>query len=346
MKVFKVSEACNGCGECIVSTGFLIEDTKGFAIPSPGEYIKDKDLPMAEKLVQQCPVGALSIVEQSSTPKRGKDGLAQLAKVLEERMKALEIPRISHKELAFKEEDYSIAHQQVNEYKSTYDSWDAAVRAGQKEFRSVYMDHIKEFVINALSQYKSKVLRQYYDLSDPKHTYYAGIGAKMATILKEVKAEACSLSESVLSFPEDLIYFHPEEAPRFQEMLNEEYSKYILMNDYINCFCEAFEKECRSDDRESRYENWIVAQEYGQREVKSLFGTTWKPTYAMEGVNKAGEAMLKRLLFRLSYPKDYGLRCLDDVYEDNLEFVMEEYRKLVNAEIARKIAAFKKAIGC
>ena len=344
MQVFCVSKDCNACGECTLSTDLLIETVEGYAIPAPGKYIEEKELDQAVKLTKQCPVGALSIVERNSVSNVGKSGLIQLAEVLERRMKAVEIPDISYRELEFKGSDYKVEHGWVDEYREKYPSWDKAMSAGEEKFESVYWNRRKDFVASVLTQYKSKVLRKYYDLQDPEHTYYAGIGVKMTVILEEIKGEASSLGGSALHFPEDFTKFCPEMEPQFMRDLKEEYDRYIGSNDYINKFCEGFEREDEKRGRDFRFKGGIVAEEYGQREVKSLFGTSWKPTYRMQNVNKTGERMIEHLLSMLSYPNDYGLRSLDDIYADKLEYVMGEYRKLVEKEISKKVVAFKKII--
>jgi len=65
----------------------------------------------------------------------------------------------------------------------------------------------------------------------------------------------------------------------------------------------------------------------------------------MKNVNSTGERMLERLLFKLSCPRSCGCRGIDDIYEDNLEFVMKQYRELVDAQISKKVETFKKVIG-
>lgn len=58
MKIFSVSKACNACGECILRTALLTEDSNGFAVPAQGHYIQECDLPEAEQVAAQCPVNA------------------------------------------------------------------------------------------------------------------------------------------------------------------------------------------------------------------------------------------------------------------------------------------------
>lgn len=347
MKVFKVSNACNACGECLLATNLLTETPEGFATPAPGRYIEANELAQAENLVRQCPVGALSIVDHSSTSAKGREGLKQLATILENRMKAVQIPNVSYKEVEFKESDYHVEHQWVDEYKKRYPSYDKACNAGKEQFRIVYWNHMKDFVANILVQYKSKVLRKYYDLSDPQYTYYGQIGSQMTAILEEIKAEAHSLSGSVLSFPQDFSQFRPEEDSNFKKELKDEYEKYIGSVDYVKAICDGFERYNSTLSVDFRYDKGFYAEECGEMEVKSLFRTSWRTAYRMDGVNEAGKRLIDALLAALSYPQGYHIvyRAIDDLSEENLnQMILKKYRELVDKEIAKKIETFKKVI--
>ena len=78
--------------------------------------------------------------------------------------------------------------------------------------------------------------------------------------------------------------------------------------------------------------------------VKTLFGTAQKPTYRMKDVNDTGIRMINNLLSSLAYPGDYGPRSIDDLYADDLKFVMSKYRELVDKEISKKVEDFRKII--
>lgn len=342
MKVFSVSDACIACGECLLSTDLLVDNGEGFAVPASGQYINDgQQLEAANQLVELCPVHALSIVEKTSVSAKGKTGLLQLADVLEKRMREIEIPYISNSELEFNESEYHIEHGYVDEYRTTYPSIDKAMKAGREKFESVYWNHMKDFVTSALSQYKSKVLRKYYDLSDPEHTYYAQIGTAMTEILKDVQGEACSLGLSPQCFPPDFTKFYPEGDLDFQKCVKQEYTQNIFSVDFVKQFCENFAREDRSRGGDYRYVDQIVAEEYGSVEVKSFLGSTRKPTYRMMDVNKTGARMIENLLSGLRYTEMYGLRYLSFISEDNLEYIMEKYRELVDKTIDEKVNILK-----
>ena len=97
-----------------------------------------------------------------------------------------------------------------------YSSWDKDVSAGAQRFRQVFWSRRSDYVLAYLSQYKSKVLRPYYDFSNPDKTYYAQFSKKIEEVLKAAKAElsAASGNESVLSA--DFTEFRPEKSKDFQ----------------------------------------------------------------------------------------------------------------------------------
>lgn len=345
MKVFSVSEACNACGECVLRTKLLSEDSGGFAIPTPGLYIQDADLPDAQRVVAQCPAHALSIIEQSSVTSKGKAGLEDLAKILEQKLTEVQIPDVSNSDIAYNEKDYSVDYGYISgEGRYIYASKREAINAGKSQFERVFWNRRPDFVTSILTQYKSKILRKYYDLSEPERTYYAQISRKMEEILNQVLAEASSLAGKTIPVPEDFTLFHPElEDKWFREDTKTEYDKWIVMTSYVTQFCEGFERSDRHRKRD--YEDRIYATE-----DYKVVGTDWlganklKTICCFENVNDIGKELVEDILFYLGYAKDCGLHDIDDMAMDHLDFLMVQYRELVKKEIAKKVSEFKDAI--
>lgn len=344
MKVFAVSKACNACGECVLRTTLLTEDSGGFAVPAPGQYIQDSDLSEAERVVAQCPVNALSIVDKSSVTSGGMAGLEELAKTLEKRLLAVDIPDISSRDIEYRESDYSVDYGYISdEGRRIYSSERKAIDAGRQQFERMFWNRRADFVTDLLTQYKSKVLRKYYDLSVPDRTYYAEIGKKMSAILNETMAEASSLAGKALPFSEDFATFHPELNSRdFKEDAKREYEKWIVNPSYVKSFCEGFERmECR---RKRDYEESILMESHETIEYDRKGRQRITHIYSFKGANEKGRDLVNDILFYLSYAEPCGLRSIDDISTDHLNFMMERYRKLVKEEIAIKIAEFKEVI--
>lgn len=344
MKVFSVSKDCSACGECVLRTTLLTEDNVGFAVPTPGRYIHDSDLSEAEQVVAQCPMNALSIIDQNSVASSGAAGLEELAKVLEKRLMAVNIPDIKTSDIAYNEKDYSVDYGYISdEGRQIYSSERKAKDAGKQQFESVFWNHRADFVISILTQYKSKVLRKYFDLSMPERTYYAGIGQKMSAILNEVTAEASSLTGKALSLPEGFITFHPEIDDRdFKKKTKEEYEKWVVMTSYVKNFCDGFER--MNLYRKSDYEDHIFVESHATYEYdrKGRQKTTF--VYSFEGANEEGQDLIKDILFHIGCAEACGCCPIDDMSTDKLNYILGLYRELVKKEIARKISEFKEAI--
>lgn len=344
MKVFSVSKDCNACGECILRTTLLTEDNTGFAVPTPGQYIQDSNLPEAEQIAAQCPMNALSIIDRSSVTSSGTAGLEKLAKVLEKRLMAVNIPDIKTSDIAYNEKDYSVDYGYISdEGRQIYTSERKARDAGRQQFENVFWKHRADFVISILTQYKSKVLRKYYDLSVPGHTYYTEIGQKMSAILNEITAEASSLVGKVLPLPEGFIIFQPElEDRNFEEKTKDEYEKWIVMPSYVKEFCEGFEQ--MNLYRKSDYEDHIFVESHETYEYdkKGRQKTTF--VYSFEGANEAGHDLIKDILFHIGCADACGCCPIDDMSTDKLNYILGIYRELVKREVARKISEFKVAI--
>ena len=85
-----------------------------------------------------------------------------------------------------------------------------AMEAGRTQFERMFWNRRADFVTNILTQYKHKVLRKYYGLSELRQTAYAEIGRKMEAILNATAAEASSLAGIFIPFSANFTSFHPE----------------------------------------------------------------------------------------------------------------------------------------
>ena len=345
MKIFSVSKACNACGECILRTALLTEDSNGFAVPAQGHYIQECDLPEAEQVAAQCPVNALSIIEQSSVTSKGKAGVEELAKVLEQRLMAVDIPDVSSRDIAYHEEDYTVDYGYISdEGRRIYPSERKAEEAGKTQFERMFWNRRADFVLSIMAQYKSKVMRKYYNLSEPDQTYYAEIGRKMESVLKEIQAEASYLAEEAISLSTDFTTFHPEMDDRdFKETCKAWYENLTASPSYVRDFCGGFERldYCRKRD----YESHIISESHQSFEYDKKGRQKTIFIYSFEGANQAGRDLVKDILFYVGCAESCSCRSIDDMTADDLNHhVLWRYRELVKKEIAKKIDEFKNAI--
>lgn len=343
MKKFVVSKDCNACGECVVLTDLLTEDPLGFAMPMEDRYIRDSELEDAKRIVDICPVRALSIIEQNHVQTKDRESLNGLPKALEEKMLQVEIPEIPYSDVRYDDKEITIEHGWAKgENNPIYSSARQAKNAAIEEFNQVYWNRRKDFALNALMQYKSKKLRPYYDFSNPEKTYYSKIDESYETILKEFKAETEYLTNDRIKLPEDFTCFHPELDSDFKKLANDNLD--LITATYINSFFDGFEKD--SFYRKSEIEKRI----YTNENVK-IIGTDWlgnnkiKTTYDYSDVNEQGQWFVDAIVRELGCPGDnISVRSLDDVAHGSLPFVINQYRKLVNKEIKKKVAELKASL--
>ena len=194
MKRFVVSEACNACGECVLRTDLLAEDSNGFAIPVEDRYIRDSELEEAERIAKLCPLHALSVVEQNSIFANNPN-LKLLPQLLEEELLKINIPNVDYSTVRYNEKDLTIDHGWANgEGRFIYSSERKAKSAAIAEFDRVYWNRRKEFALNAFMQYRSLKLRQFYDFRDLSKTYYNQFDERYEKVLNKIKLEALSSS--------------------------------------------------------------------------------------------------------------------------------------------------------
>lgn len=344
MKLFSVSKVCNACGECIMRTSLLIEDSGGFAIPAPGKYIEDAWLSGAENIAAQCPMNALSIVEQCSVTSKGKAGLKELIKFLEHQLMAVEIPGVADCDIAYHEKDYSVDYGYISdEGRWLYPSERKAEQAGRAQFTNVFWNRRADFVMSILTQYKSKVLRKYFDLSEPNRTIYDEISKKMEAILNQIATEAHFLSDGKISLPANFTFFHPElDDCSFKKSIKEEYDSWLVSSSYVKDFCEHFGR--MQYYRKSDYEEHIIAESHETTECdkKGRLKTTF--IYSFDGANGEGSDLIKDILFYVGCADAVGLRPVDDISKDLLGSYLTQYKHLVKSEISKKVTELENAV--
>lgn len=340
MKRFCVSKDCNACGECILQTELLTEDSTGHAVPEADKYIKDCDLEFAEKLVAACPTHALSIEKTADVVLNA----AELSDALEKDLKSIQIPRITNHDIEFNESDYTIDYGYISgEDSYSYSSKSKAREAGQSRFRATFWNHRKDFALSYLAQYKSKVLRKFYDFTDPSKTYYSHFDDQFEKILKEAKAKLSAASGTDFSLPDDFAEFRPELSPDFQSNFSMDWLRDIDSTVYVNEFFEGFEKN-RSQCL-SYYEGCI----YSHDDVQ-VIGIDWlgnnkiKTTYCFRNANNTGKELVQDVGFSLRCAGSCGMRCVDEIAAEHLNSIIGDYCDLIAKNIQSKVSVFKSAV--
>lgn len=340
MKQFCVSSNCTACGECLLQTNLLEEDATGHAVPALDRYISDTEMAVAEEIVASCPAHALSIKEKATASLEPDAMIASL----KERLENIDIPSTPNCKITFDENDYSVDYGFISgEGSFDYSSESRALSTGRSRFRETFWNRRKDFALSYLAQYKSKLLRPFYDFANPDKTYFSQFSKQFSSILKEAKAELSAISGDSSILPENFVAFNPEMDHDMQTSFAMERLQDIDSVSYVNEFFEGFEKDnfhCLK-----YYENRICSDEFVQ-----IIGTDWlgndkiKTTYSFYDANSTGKELVDDIALCLSCAGSYGVRYIDDIAEDNVKSLIEMYRELAKKTIQQKISVYTTAV--
>lgn len=210
MREIVVDSKCMGCGQCVLNCVYLKENEEGKACFVKEMDIPDSDLPGVNKVIEQCPVSALSIRTVSVASGAEKEVLQKIVSQLEKDIAEVKIPRITESDIKFVESDYSIMPvYSNNEYAAKYSSESQARSAARSEFQkllyseSAYRPMLKQVFVD----YKVKVLKPYYTYENNNNSYYFRFNQKYMDKLrvyysdiKRALGDKCSLLESWKEF--------------------------------------------------------------------------------------------------------------------------------------------------
>ena len=340
MKQFCVSSDCTACGECLLQTNLLEEDPSGHAVPVADRYIRDEEITAAEEVAASCPAHALSIVEKATASLNPE----AMIKTLKEKLESVDIPSSPNCKIAFNENDYSVDYGFISgEYSFSYSSESRALSAGKSKFRETFWNRRKDFALSYLAQYKSKLLRPFFDFTDPDKTYFAQFNKQFVAILKEAKAELSAISGDNMILPGSFTAFNPETDHDMQDSFAVRWLQEIDSVSYVNDFFEGFEKD--KYHRLSYYEDCICSDDDVQ-----VIGTDWlgnnktKTTYSFYDANSTGKELVDDIASCLSCAGSYGVRYIDDIAEENVKSLIQIYKDLADKMIQQKISVYTAAV--
>lgn len=340
MKQFCVSSDCTACGECLLQTDLLEEDPSGHAVPVADLYIRDEEITAAEEVAASCPAHALSIVEKATASLNPE----AMIKTLKEKLESVDIPSSPNCKIAFNENDYSVDYGFISgEYSFSYSSESRALSAGKSKFRETFWNRRKDFALSYLAQYKSKLLRPFFDFTDPDKTYFAQFNKQFVAILKEAKAELSAISGDNMILPGNFTAFNPETDHDMQDSFALRWLQEIDSVSYVNDFFEGFEKD--KYHRLSYYEDCICSDDDVQ-----VIGTDWlgnnkiKTVYSFYDANSTGKELVDDIASCLSCAGSYGVRYIDDIAEDNVKSLIQIYKDLADKMIQQKISVYTAAV--
>lgn len=175
MKQIKVNSNCDGCGLCVVNSLYLQENEEGYAQPILGKAIKDSDISDLEKVINNCPQKAISIVETGQATQSGKAGVKQIIESLKRKCNSIVVEKVKSPDIEFNTKKYKIQAPFSIKGREQYSSESSARSAAKDEFKRLcYSEYAYEPLLKKVFvEYKVQVLKPYYDNEDvPESAYY------------------------------------------------------------------------------------------------------------------------------------------------------------------------------
>lgn len=343
MKKLKVLDQCNGCGICVVNSKYFEENNEGNAEAIKGLVLKDEDIEFIIKVIEDCPQGAITIIETNTSNKKGTERLKELSEEIEKKLDGFNVPRVQADDIQFDCKSYDISGSSFgNSSKSgdrIFDSKSHAKTVAKSEFeRLCYSPYAYRPVLKQLFvEYKVKVLKPYYTCHDGDISIYFHYNLEIESFLKDIYAEACEIYDGHIDLEKSWCEFRVYP---------------VLCNNAVELLSEFEERSTSSgiiDELKSRGEytslNWYIdMMEFDYDEMyegEGLFGRMiYKNKWYFQGFYNAVEEFAKDLKDAVNYKKD-------DITADAVSLVnlaLEYYEQRVKEELEKKLWEFNRIL--
>ncbi|MEG1958098.1 MAG: ferredoxin [Lachnospiraceae bacterium] len=331
MKQIKVNEKCNGCGLCIVNSPYLQENDEGNAQPVPGKTIKDIDLKEVEKVVEECPEKALSIIDTGKATVSGKAGVNQIIDVLKKQCDSINIKKVGNSDVKLDVKKYSINLPCSNkEYRRDYTSESSAKSAAKEEFnRLCYSENAyRPLIKKVFVEYKVNVLKPYYNCEDVPESAYYKYNEIARKQLADVYAEICELvgdNKLPASWKEFSVY--PKNKDWIIEALKE-FDERSTASGIISSMKDISHTDLNSyiSDMDFDYDEQYAGE--------GLFGKTkYKNMWYFSGFNSAAKSFLDDLTWAIEYMSSDIEKGAAELINIVFKTFEEELKKTYNDKI-------------
>ena len=180
-KNLKISEKCVQCGSCLgFGYSFLCSDNNGVPIVKKGTILSEESIEY-KNLKEICPVDAFELVENVDK--------AEVLNSLVQELRNFQGVKIPSKEdIKFNKDEYSITIPvATGEYKYEYSSFEAAEKAGYREFERIMYSQIDTIILKIITEYRIKKIKPYYSDKIEDGSVYAITNKKLSTVLDGIK---------------------------------------------------------------------------------------------------------------------------------------------------------------
>ena len=320
-----ISDKCIQCGSCIgFNSKWLEETADGEVKGKNGAYVDASD-PEVAKLISVCPVGAISVdttVKRESREESIKSIISQL-----ENMPGL--PKPTRNDMKFNVDDFPISIPYPSgERRYNFSSARSAENAAENEFDRIAYSRIDQFILQIVSGYRVKFMTPYFSKEAEKGSVYAEHNEKISKLLTD--AFQLVSNDGDASLPSDFCAFevYPERDTVWK-MLNK---GELISDEMIGTIRSEF------DSCLSSYVTYFDIDSREKYEGKGVFGgSKYKSSYCYYNVYEACKELIDDVKRACRYKND----ALEERAVQFASDLIEEYNKMMSAEIKRKIEIVK-----
>ena len=338
MKQLRVNNKCSGCGLCVMNCTYLRENEDGNAEVIPGKAIAEQDIKTIQKIVQDCPEGALEIISTGSTAGTGIAGAQAVVRKLDRELKAIEVDEVDDSALDFDADSFDIPIPKGRVQYKRYSSKSAAKSAAREEFQrlcyseTAYRPILKKVFV----EYKVKRLRPYYTCTDTPDSAYYAYNQKVRKLLADARAEINML-------------LGREAVPQ----LWQEFSVYPSTKDWVIEVLTRFDdmstssgiiQNLREEGEYTRLSWYIDMMDFDDHEEyagEGLFGhTRYKKVWEISGFNEQVESYIEDLRLAIG-----SQSCdLQNTAECDINAALKEFGEKLKKAIDEKLTQLKQYV--
>lgn len=206
MKKLCISNECIACGNCLMNGAtFIEENDAGKAVPKGTGSLTDEEVKSLKTVVENCPVGAISIVGGSDS-KSLEDVIKKLLA-----LKNYKISRPDKQEFICDKSFLKVAAPTsglVSKY--SYRDDDKAESEGLRAFNAIAYSQRAALAQSALVLYKEVYLNKFTYFAEDEGCYYHVENNKVGTLLHDIAKEVKELTNGSVIIPENLLKFSPK----------------------------------------------------------------------------------------------------------------------------------------
>lgn len=328
MKKIKVSDNCIACGTCFSISNLVVENEEGRAIPNVKVGVTGDNEENAKKIVEACPVGAISIVQGGMTSQTARDGINDIKNKAIQKLKSWEkMKEIKKSEVKFDIDEFASPYIFPDgEYRYIYKSYDKAEKAGLDMLNKLVYRQVDVLMQQIIVEYKVKYLQKYYTM-ETSQSYFTTRNKKIEQFLHEVKTEMEVASSGAVQLPSGFTSF--DAYPDFSRNgLCYGLDKHNVFNDEIIGMAKREFNSCDYTKLKD-YACYFDIDEMEEYIGSGFFGDKVQVMYGYYNLQEAIDEVIKDIRSAMKFTDideraEYLLKTIVREYNDSCEKLLKE----------------------